>query len=250
MAAVIPEAAGAVTEGTGAVRGASAAGRARAGRAESIAQGIPQRGKRAGRNLARARVPGNRNYQPVILAEFLLAVLVVALAPIAKGGTDTAKSKGGGSPYDTNSLKQILVIGVVYFVLALASSGKRAGRFSAWFGGLVLVAIGVQQTVNGGFLAVIRMFLPGTGEGLGTFPAGGGPSGALPPLDINAGNFSPGALAQGVQTAPGNPTDIFPTIQPGGAITPPLTDSGSTHVTIINPPPGGTGTTEGPTGVA
>jgi hypothetical protein len=249
MAAVIPEAAGAVTEGTGAVRGASAAGRSRASsRAESAVQGLPQRGRRAGRGLARARVPGNRNYQPVILAEFLLAVLVVALAPIAKGGTDTAKTKGGGSPYDTNSLKQILVIGVVYFLLALASSGKRLGRFSAWFGGLVLVAIGVQQTVDGGFAAVIKMFLPGSGEGLGTFPAGGGPSGALPPLDINSSQFSPGALAQGVQAAPGNPTDAFPTIQPGGAVTPSLTDSGNMTVTRINPPPGGTGTTTtGPT---
>jgi len=294
MAAVIPEAAEAVGEGTSAVRGASsasAAGAAGAGRhrgrpsaGERREQGLDarrtrrdaqvsanrdqraardrarqrgdrarQRGRRAAGEIGRLRVPGNRNYQPVILAEFLLAVLVVALAPIAKGGTDTAKAKGGPSPYDTNSLKQILMIGVVYFVLALLSSGQRAGRISAWFGGLVLVAVGVQQTVNGGLLAVFKMFGFGTGAGLGTFPAGGDASGVLPPLDINAGQFSPGALGQGVTqtlptptgyaspisaytnpdllTAPAdqlNPTGAFPTLEPGGQ--------------IVAPPAGGTGT--------
>ena len=256
MAAIIPEAAEGVTEGTSAVRGAASAGRhrgapsrsERAARSDLAGRG-KQHARRAGRDFGRARVPGGRNYQSVILAEFLLAVLVIALAPIAKGGTDTSKAKGSASPYDTNSLKQLLGVGLVYFILALASSGKSLGRFSAWFGGLVLVAIGIQNTVNGGFTALFHMFAPGVGSGLGTFPASDNPS-LLPSLNINAGQFAPGALAQGVsanQVNPNNiaqgitsafgvtgqPTDIFPTVEPGGQIV---------QTNTVSPPDGGTGT--------
>jgi hypothetical protein len=254
MAAVIPEAAGAVTAGESAVAGTAAAGRSRAGasQAAQAAGGLPQgkgkdRARKAGRNALSARVPGGRNYQPVILAEFLVAIIVVALAPIAKGGTDTAKAKGSPSPYDTNTLKQILLIGVVYFILALLSSGRQLGRLSAWFGALVLLAIGVQQTVNGGFAAVLRMFGLNVGGGLGTFPASDNP-GLLPSLGINAGQFAPGPLAAGVTITPApgitgvqgpppgvsatvyNPvpdaTGNFPVIEPGGTQTNSVTTNG------------------------
>lgn len=254
MAVVIPEAAGAVTAGESAVAGTAAAGRSRAGasQAAQAAGGLPQgkgkdRARKAGRNALSARVPGGRNYQPVILAEFLVAIIVVALAPIAKGGTDTAKAKGSPSPYDTNSLKQILLIGVVYFILALLSSGRQLGRASAWFGALVLVAVGVQQTVNGGFAAVLRMFGLNVGGGLGTYPASGS-SGVLPPLNLNTGQFAPGPLAAGVTISPApditgvqgpppgvsatvyNPvpdaTGNFPVIEPGGTSTNSVTTNG------------------------
>jgi hypothetical protein len=163
MAAVIPEAAEATVGGERAIQGAGQAARTRTAAvpAPQRRQRDPQarqRARRAGRSATRARIPGGRNYQPVILAEFLVAVVVVALAPVAKGGSDTSKAKGSPSPYDTSTLKQILLIGVVYFILALLSSGKNLGRVSAWFGGLVLVGVGVQQTVNGGFAAVLKMF--------------------------------------------------------------------------------------------
>jgi hypothetical protein len=91
----------------------------------------------------------------------------------------------------------------------------------------------VQQTANGGFTAVLRMFGFNIGSGLGTFPASDNP-GLLPSLNINTGQFSPGALAAGVQASPAAPnltdsgiisggytpvpdaTGIFPTIEPGG----------------------------------
>jgi hypothetical protein len=257
MAAVIPEAAEAVSGGRAAVAGAAASGRSRGGahrgapsESERRARSdLGQRGRRAGRSAARARIPGGRNYQPVILAEFLVAIVVVALAPVAKGGSDTAKAKGSPSPYDTSTLKQILLIGVVYFVLAIVSSGKQGGRFAAWFGGLVLVGIGVQQTTNGGFAAVFRMFGLNVGSGLGTFPAAGDSGQSLlPSLNLNAGAFSGDALAQGVtvtqapaitgvqEAPPGvsatvyNPvpdaTGIFPTIEPGGSATSSVTTNG------------------------
>jgi hypothetical protein len=244
MAAVIPEAAEAVTTGRAAVTAAAAPPRRAPAPAAAPAPAGPRRapaGKRrqAPRRAARipgARVPGGRNYQPVILAEFLAAVLVVALAPIAKGGTSTAQAKGSPSPYDTSTLKQILLIGVAYFILALASSGKQLGRFSAWFGGLILVTIGIQQTVNGGFAAVLDMFGLKVGSGLGTFPASGDSGSLLPSLNLNTGQFSGDALAEGVSAGPSlpgspptipavtaepvsNATGIFPTVEPGGSIT-------------------------------
>jgi hypothetical protein len=272
MAIAIPEAAEAVSGGTAAVRGAAAAGRARPKTINatytSRTQAPPRRaaprqrgrtrvqpavnlpsGRRAGRAAARARLPGGRNYQAVILSEFLVAVLVVALAPVAKGGTDTAKAKGSPSPYDTNTLKQLLMIGLVYFILALLSSGQNLGRISAWFGGLVLVAVGVTQTVNGGFAAVLRMFGFNVGSGLGTFPASGDSGSLLPALNLNVGQFSSGALAAGVtQTLPtpdgfatptqaftnpslttgqtADPTSAFPVIEPGGTQTNSVTTNG------------------------
>ena len=248
---MIPEAAGAVTSGEAAVAGTATAGRARAGSSQAAgalpAGGGKDRARKAGRKALSARVPGGRNYQPVILAEFLVAIIVVALAPIAKGGTDTAKAKGSPSPYDTNTLKQILMIGVVYFILALLSSGRQLGRASAWFGALVLLAVGVQQTVNGGFAAVLRMFGFNIGSGLGTFPASDNP-GLLPSLNINAGQFAPGPLAAGVTITPApgitgvqgpppgvsatvyNPvpdaTGNFPVIEPGGTQTNSVTTNG------------------------
>jgi hypothetical protein len=170
-------------------------------------------------------------------------VVVVALAPVAKGGSDTSKAKGSPSPYDTSTLKQILLIGVVYFILALLSSGKNLGRVSAWFGGLVLVGVGIQQTVNGGFAAVLKMFGLNVGSGLGTFPASGSSGQSLlPSLGLNVGQFAPGALAAGVadsaaseQAVSGavagafgasSPTDIFPVIEPGGTQTNSVTTNG------------------------
>ena len=65
-----------------AVTRARSAARARA--AEAPARYGRAYGRQARQTVQRARVtPGNRNYQGVILAEFLVAVLLVALAPVA-----------------------------------------------------------------------------------------------------------------------------------------------------------------------
>ena len=57
--------------------------------------------RRAGRDAARARIPtGNRQYQGVILAEFLAAVLIVALAPLARG-----KAAPSSDPHNRRRLR-------------------------------------------------------------------------------------------------------------------------------------------------
>lgn len=186
MAAVIPEAAEAVSSGTEAVEGASAraaegprtrrartrtagADRSRAqSRAFSQAGGQQQTQQKsrsrsrskASRGILKARLPGSHSYQPVILAEFVVAVVIVSVSPLAKGGTTEAQAKNSPSPYSVNTLKQLVAIGGVYFVLALLASSQRAGRYAAWFGGLVLIALGLAETVTGDLTAVFKVFGP------------------------------------------------------------------------------------------
>ena len=139
------------------------------------------RAGQAGRDIGRARVPtGNRQYQGVILAEFAVAVLIVALAPIVRGKA-AQDATPGPSPYGPDDIKQLAGIGAVYFVLALLSSGQH-GRLAAWFGGLVLIAIGLAETTSGGLAGIFGIFQPaskssGAAEGAatgGTAGEGGG----------------------------------------------------------------------------
>lgn len=116
--------------------------------AEYAGQKAAQGARSAARTVGQARIPGNRAYQPVLLAEFLAAVVIVALVPIAAGGSPNAKAKGSPSPYDTGDLKQLVAVGALYFVLALASSGN-SGRVSAWFGGLVLLGLASVKLSHG-----------------------------------------------------------------------------------------------------
>jgi hypothetical protein len=103
--------------------------------------------------------PGNRNYQAVILAEFLAAVVILTVVPIASGGSPNAQAKGSPSPYDTGDLRQLAAVGMVYFVLALLSSGN-SGRLSAWFGGLVLVVLALGKVAQGEISAVTTNLTP------------------------------------------------------------------------------------------
>jgi len=83
------------------------------------------------------------NYQPVILAEFVAAVLLVAATPFAK------KNSPGVSPYAGKDMLQLVAITLVYFILALVSgTGPKAARLSAWFGLLVLLTVGLAEAVR------------------------------------------------------------------------------------------------------
>jgi hypothetical protein len=105
-----------------------------------------EKAKAAPRAVRETRLPGGGNkYQGAILAEFLVVVLVVAFAPIATGPKD---DKGGPSPYRVGDLAQLAALGVVYFLLAVWS-GTGKGRFAAWFGFLVLLAVLFKKTASG-----------------------------------------------------------------------------------------------------
>lgn len=95
---------------------------------------------------------GGRSYQGAILAEFLVAVLVVAFLPLASGPGD---GKAGPSPYRVNDMIQLVAIGAVYFILALFSSGERSGRIVAWFGGLLTLGILIAKVGSGQLSAAV-----------------------------------------------------------------------------------------------
>ena len=121
-----------------------------------------------------ARIPGARSYQPAILAEFLIAVLVVALVPIAK-----PREGKGLSPYSAGDMSRFMAIGAVYFILALMSSSPRLGRFAAWFGGLILLGIFFVETDQGNITPLFGIFTGGYAQSKES-TAGSQPSG--PPI--------------------------------------------------------------------
>lgn len=138
--------------GARATRGATRAARTYGPQAAASYAGTA---KGAARQAANARIPGDRSYQPVILAEFLIAVVLVAFTPIATGGSPNAKAKQSPSPYDTGDLRQLVAVGAVYFVLSLISSGNR-GRISAWLGGLIVIGIGMSKLSKGQLGALVQ----------------------------------------------------------------------------------------------
>jgi hypothetical protein len=106
------------------------------------------------RNVSQQQItPGGRNYQGVILAEFLVAVIVVAFLPLAAGAPNDGKA--GPSPYRVNDMIQLVAIGAVYFILALFSSGARSGRVVAWFGGLLTIGILIAKVGSGQLSAAV-----------------------------------------------------------------------------------------------
>jgi hypothetical protein len=91
-------------------------------------------------------------YQGAILAEFLIAILVVSFMPLASGAPNDGKT--GPSPYRVNDLEQLAAIGVTYFLLALLAQGNH-GKMAAWFGGLILLGIGFKKMMSGQFSAAV-----------------------------------------------------------------------------------------------
>ena len=80
------------------------------------------------------------NYHGAVFGEFVLAVLLVAAIPFSK------PNRTGVSPYAGKDMIQLLAITVVYFLLAiLAATGRTQARFAAWFGALLLLAVGLAE---------------------------------------------------------------------------------------------------------
>jgi len=83
------------------------------------------------------------SYENAVLAEFVLAIVLVAATPFAK------KDAPGVSPYGAQDLFQLTAIAGAYFLLALLAGVNRgAGRFSAWFGLLILLAVGLGEAAR------------------------------------------------------------------------------------------------------
>jgi hypothetical protein len=80
------------------------------------------------------------NYERVIVAEFIVAVVIVAAAPF------TRKDNTGLSPYYGQDVLQLVAIMAAYFILGLvAQAGQGTARVAAWFGGLLVLGIGLGE---------------------------------------------------------------------------------------------------------
>ncbi len=123
------------------------------------------------RQATRPRGGDLKDYQVVVLIEYVAAIVLVATAPIAKG---QAAAPGAGtpgiSPYQGKDVLQLGGITLLYLVLALAAAGGRGlGRVSAWLGGLVLLTVGLGQAAS--IARTLDLF--GVGGGPATTAAGG-----------------------------------------------------------------------------
>lgn len=148
---------------------AAAASRApapRAGRQGPQGPQGPQGVAQQARDIRRKAptTPASRtNYQPVVLMEFVAAMVLVAATPVATG-----KDKAGLSPYAGKDMVKLVALLLVYLILALMTMGGRgAGRIAAWFGGLILIATGLNEAAS--VAKVLNVF------GAGNPPAPGQP---------------------------------------------------------------------------
>ena len=107
----------------------------------------PTRRERA-QKFSKEHVPrkpiSRNNYQAVILAEFIAAILLTAMTPVA-----TKKDQQGLSPYAGSDIVKLGAITLLYLILAMISvGGPQAGRLAAWLGGLVLLTDGLFEASN------------------------------------------------------------------------------------------------------
>lgn len=157
-------------------------GRSRQGRARSLRLPVT--------------TPEFRNYQGIILAEFVAAELLVAATPIA-----TRKNQPGLSPYVPRDLTKLLALGLVYLLLELmAVGGRGAGRFGAWFGALVLLTVGLNEATNLGKVFDVLSGGGGTAAAAGEGGAAAGEGSGGPVLTAFTGSAD---LARGYQKAAG-----------------------------------------------
>lgn len=75
------------------------------------------------------------DYTKVVAAEFAAAVVLLGAAPLVPN------EKNSGVVRAVEPLARITALSAVFFVLALVSAGKTAGRVASAFGALVLLGV-------------------------------------------------------------------------------------------------------------
>jgi hypothetical protein len=124
--------------GTAGSGGAGPAG-ARAPRASTAPAPAPSRPRQR-----KAQKIHRGNYQGIILMEFVAAILLTAMTPVA-----TKKDSQGLSPYAGSDIVKLSAITLTYLILAMISVGGRSwGRVAAWLGGLILLTDGLYEAAN------------------------------------------------------------------------------------------------------
>lgn len=100
-----------------------------------------------------------------IMAEFVLAVILVGASPFVKPGGVAGKD----TPSLAGPLVRLTAVSLIYFILALIAQGPRSGKIAAAFGGLVLLGTAFNSLPL--FTTVTAVFTPkgkpGDQSGLG-----------------------------------------------------------------------------------
>lgn len=102
------------------------------------------------------RLPGRKSYTRVVMAEFAVTVILIAASPILtsrKSGAagDAASAVAGVSL--AGPLVRLTAAVIVFFALALMSTGEKSGKFAAALGGLVMLGTALNASDMFGALA-------------------------------------------------------------------------------------------------
>ena len=130
--------------------------------------------------LGKGTSGSTRTYHRIVLAEFVIAVVLVGLSPVLtpRKGTKPEAAAAGAAVTLAGPLVRLTAVCVVFFVLALMATGAKAGRVAAAFGALVVLGVLLNATDEIGLLAKAL-----TGGQAPTAPASANasPAGATPP---------------------------------------------------------------------
>ncbi len=117
----------------------------------------------------RSGTPRTGRYAVIISVEYLACMFLV----VGSAGLVPGESTGETAAAPAVALARMTALSGVFFVLALASAGQRAGRLAAAFGGLITVSVLLNaSTVISGLGAV---FSPAKKATRARSAAGGGP---------------------------------------------------------------------------
>jgi hypothetical protein len=147
-----------------------------------------QQERRSGSGLLAPR----RNYQGIILAEYIAVVALIALTPIA---TKQNQDSPGLSPYAGKDIVRLASLTLLYLMLGLLSVGGRGpGRVAAWLGGLFLITEGLYEASN-----LVKDFGLFTGalSAAASTSGGGTPAGTSTSPTSTPGTTETGGVATG-----------------------------------------------------
>lgn len=135
---------------------------------------------------------GHASYHGVVIAEFVVTIILIGMSPFLTPRTSTS-----GSPSDeakaaaaatslAGPLVRLTAASIVFFALALLSTGEKTGKIAAAAGGLIV--LGVLLNATDMFTAISQAFGAGkttaTASAAGTGSAAAAASAAAPPGGI------------------------------------------------------------------
>jgi len=83
-----------------------------------------------------------------VLAEFVLTIILIGLSPVLtprRGDSGTPQDVAAGVSFAA-PLVRLTAACIVFFALALASTGEKSGKLAAAFGGLIALGTALNAT--------------------------------------------------------------------------------------------------------